>query len=336
MKQQSEPQKAESKQFFDRIPVSVTRISKAALRDSLSMTGIVEAVREADIFSETGGLVERVSADPGAGKKIGDMLFTIDDELSSARRMQAELSYRQSKKSVERYTVLYREGAVALSALETVQLQCEGARAEFVAANRKSSNSRIKAPFSGVVTSRFVEQGELVHEGMKVAHMVDLTSVKIVVFVPERDIIKFTPGVQLTVTSDLFAGESFSGRVGAVSDKAGRDHTYRVEVVLKNREKAGFRSGMFARVLYRGDGTREALMVPRAALVTGIRNPEVFVVRNGKAYLKKIVAGLELQKSVEVLGGVEEGDSVVISGQDELRDGFDVVVIAGKKTPPRK
>ncbi|WP_076791474.1 efflux RND transporter periplasmic adaptor subunit [Chlorobium sp. KB01] len=334
--QRREPKKVESKLFFDRIPVSVTRISKAALRDSLSMTGTVEAIREADIFSETGGLVRRVSAEPGAQKKIGEGLFQIDDELASARHKQAELNYRQAKKNVERYTTLYREGAVALSALEAVQLQCEGAEAEFVAASRKFSNSRIKAPFSGVVSSRFVEQGELVHEGMKVAHMVDLSSVKIIVFVSERDIIKFTPGVALTVTSDLYPAERFSGRVGSVSDKAGRDHTYRVEVVLKNSEKSGFRSGMFARVLYRGDGMREALLVPRAALLTGIRNPEVFVVRNGKAFLRKIVAGLELQKSVEVVSGLEEGDSVVISGQDELRDGFDVAVITGKKTTPRK
>jgi len=334
--QRRSPQQTENRGFFDRIPVSASRIEKVVLRDSLSMTGTVEAVREADIFSEAGGLVQKVSAEPGAQKKIGDALFLIDDELSSARSKQAELNYRQAKKNVERYSILYREGAVSLSALEAVQLQSEGADAEYVAASRKLSNARIKAPFSGVVTSRLVEQGELVHEGMKVAHMVDLSSVKIIVFVPERDIIKFRPGVVLAVTSDLYPGESFSGRVASVSDKSGRDHTYRVEVVLKNSEKAGFRSGMFARVLYRGDGMREALLIPRAALVTGIRNPEVFVVRNGKAFRKKIIAGAELQKSVEVLGGVENGESVVTSGQDELRDGVDVEVINARKSTPAK
>jgi membrane fusion protein, multidrug efflux system len=333
MMQRREPQKVQAKKFFDRIPVSVAQVSKATVRDSFSTVGTMEAFREADVFSESAGLVRRASAEPGSQKKSGEALFVIDDELSLARQKKADVHYRQSKRDSERYSKLYSEGAVALSAFETIQLQREEAEAEFIAANRKYQDTRIKAPFTGIVSTRFVEQGELVHEGMKVAHMVDMSSVKIIIFVPEQQVIKFQPGVTLTVTSDLYPGERFSGRVGSVSDKAGRDHTYRVEVLLKNSAKTSFRSGMFARVLYTGDGTREALLVPRAALVTGIRNPEVFVVRNGKAFLIRIVAGLELQKQLEVVGGLSAGESVVISGQDELRDGADVAVISRKKTP---
>jgi RND family efflux transporter MFP subunit len=330
--QRREPQKVESKKFFDRIPVSVAQVSTSALRDSFSTVGSVEAFREADIFSESAGLVRKVSAEPGSRKKIGEALFVIDDELSSARQKKADIQYRQAARNYDRYNKLYSEGAVALSALETVQLQREEAEAEFIAASRKYRDTRIKAPFSGIVSSRLVEQGELVHEGMKVAHMVDMQRVKIIIFVPESQVIKFLPGVALTVTSDLYPGERFNGTVSSVSDKAGRDHTFRVEVLMKNSAKTSFRSGMFARVLYSGQGTRKALLIPRAALVTGIRNPEVFVVRNGKAVLVRVVAGVELQKNLEILGGLSAADSVVISGQDEVRDGSQVTVISQKKT----
>ncbi len=90
---------------------------------------------------------------------------------------------------------------------------------------------------------------------------------------------------------------------------------------------------MFARVLLKGEGERQALLVPRVALVSGIRKPELFVVRNGKAFLKSFVAGMEMQKYLEVLGGLSPGESVVISGQNELNDGSDVVVINQKKNP---
>ncbi|MEI6847410.1 MAG: efflux RND transporter periplasmic adaptor subunit [Chlorobiaceae bacterium] len=329
--QRSEQKKAPIKKFFDRIPVSVAQVSKASVRDSFSTVGTIEAFREADIFSESGGLVRQVSADPGERKKGGATLFFIDDELTLAQQKKAEVRYRQATRDFERYRKLYNEGAVSLSAFETIQLQREEAEAEFIFTTRKYQDTRIKAPFTGIVSSRFVEQGELVHEGVKVAHMVDISSVKIIIFVPEQQIIKFHHGIILTVTSDLYPGESFSGRVSSVSDKAGRDHTYRVEVTLKNTVKTGFRSGMFARVLYTGDGKRETLLVPRTALVTGIRNPEVFVVRNGKAFLKPVVAGLEFQKDLEVLDGLSAGDNVVISGQDELRDGSDVAVISKNK-----
>ncbi len=88
---------------------------------------------------------------------------------------------------------------------------------------------------------------------------------------------------------------------------------------------------MFARVITTGDGHRESLLVPRIALVAGIRKPEVFVVRNGKAVLTPFIAGLELQKELEVLDGLKAGESVVTSGQTELINGSAVLVIGSKK-----
>ncbi len=330
-----ETHKTVQAKVIDRIPVSVARVSKAAVRDSFSITGTVEAFREADIFSESAGILRRVSAEPGGQKKAGETLLILDNELASARQKKAEAHFRQAKRDVDRYRTLYKEGAVALSAYETVQLQREEAEAEFVAADRKYNDTRVKAPFSGVVTSRLVEQGELVHEGMKVVHIVDMSRVKIIIFVPEREMKRFVEGTSLTVTSDLYPGEIFSGKVTSVSDKSGRDHTYRTEVLLQNTGKASFRSGMFARVLSSGEGERQLVLVPRVALVSGIRNPQLFVVRRGKAFLKSFLAGVERQKHLEVLGGLAPGDSVVTSGQNELHDGADVLVIDQQKNSAR-
>ena len=332
--QHREPKKSFVQKPSDRIPVSVAPVIKAAVRDSFSTVGTVEAFREADIFSESAGQVRHVSAAPGDHKKAGDALFTVDNELAVSRQRKAEAHFKQTKRDVERYKALYSEGAVAQSAYETVQLQFEEAQAEMVTASRKFSDTKVKAPFTGTVTSRFIEQGELVHEGTKVAHIVDMTKVKIIIFVPEREIIKFVPGTTLSVTSDLYPAEKFSGKVNAVGDKSGRDHTYRVEVLLENHQKTTFRSGMFARVLAPGDARREAVLVPRIALVSGIRKPEVFIVLNGFAFLKRFVPGIELQKDLEVMDGLAVGESVVTSGQTELRNGSPVFVIGQKNTKP--
>ncbi|MEI6651548.1 MAG: efflux RND transporter periplasmic adaptor subunit, partial [Chlorobiaceae bacterium] len=104
---------------------------------------------------------------------------------------------------------------------------------------------------------------------------------------------------------------------------------------LQNTGKASFRSGMFARVLSSGEGERQLVLVPRVALVSGIRNPQLFVVRRGKAFLKSFLAGVERQKHLEVLGGLAPGDSVVTSGQNELHDGADVLVIDQQKNSAR-
>ncbi|MBV5303563.1 MAG: efflux RND transporter periplasmic adaptor subunit [Chlorobium sp.] len=319
------------KNAIDRIPVSIAIVSKAVVRDSSSIVGTVEAFREADIYSESEGLVRRVSAEAGDHKKAGEELFRLDDELSAIRQRRAETYYRQKKKDFERYKNLYSEGAIPLSAYETAQLQYEEAQADLVTVTRKNSDASIKAPFSGEVTARFVEQGELVRPGMKVAHLVDLSKVKVILFVPERERLKFAEGKLLKVSSDLFPGEIFQGTVKAVSNKSGRDHTCRVEVLLHNSGKVSFTSGMFAKVLSSEDDGRQAILVPRAALVSGIRKPELFLVRQGKAFLKPFVVGRELRNNLEVLSGLLPGDSVVVSGQNELNNGTPVVVIGQQK-----
>ncbi len=325
-------QKTGKMNYPDRIPVSVALVSKAAVRDTLSFVGSVEGFREAEIFSETGGLVRKVQAEPGERKAAGTALFVIDDELSSAEQRRSEARYRQAERNFGRYKTLYREGAVSLAQFESAQLQYQEAEAEWLVASRKLRNATIKAPFSGVVTSRFVEQGEVVRDGLKVAHMADMTKVKIVIYLPEQQVMKLPSGTPVTVTSDLYPAEHFTGRVGSVSDKAGRDHTYRVEVMLQNPGKAVLRSGMFARVIYSGRGDREAVFVPRSALVSGIRTPEVYVVHHGQVSLRRFVAGMEHNKQLEVLGGLAPGDSVVISGQNELQEGSMVSVITGKRS----
>jgi membrane fusion protein, multidrug efflux system len=321
------------RRYFDRIPVSVVPAVKAVVRDSFSTVGTIEAFREADVYSESEGIVRSVSADPGDRKKSGDDLISVDNELQTALLRKADAHYRQANRDFERYKNLHAEGAVSLSSFETVQLKREEALADYIAATRKYGNTRVKAPFSGVVTSRFIEQGELVREGMKVAHMLDLSKVKIIIHVPERQILKFEEGAVLAVTSDLFPKERYSGKVGAVSEKSGRDHTYRVEVLMDNPAGNLFRSGMFARVIHSGGEKHEALLVPRAALLSGIRNPEVFVVRNGRADLKHLQTGLEFQQQIEVTDGLTPGDNVVVSGQEELQDGSEVTVI-NRKTGP--
>jgi membrane fusion protein, multidrug efflux system len=323
-------QKPLDRTYFDRIPVSAVPAAKAAVRDSFSTVGTVEAFREADIYSEADGIVRSVSADPGDRKKTGDPLFCVDNELQAALLKKAEAHFRQANRDFERYKNLNAEGAVSLSAFESVQLQREEAQADYVAAGRRYGNTRIKAPFSGVVTSRFIEQGELVREGTKVAHMLDLSKVKIVIHISEREIMKFSEGSLLRVSSDLFPKEQFSGRVTAISDKGGRDHTFRVEVTLDNTPENRFRSGMFARVIKSSDAMRDALLIPRTALLSGIRNPEVFVVRDGRAYRKKLQVGQEVQQQIEVTEGLAAGDNVVVSGQDELQDGSGVTVINRK------
>lgn len=314
-----------------RIPVSVTTIEKAAVRDSFSTVGTVAAFREADVFAEASGVVRKVAVEPGERRSAGAPIVVLDDELSLINLRRAETLYRQLRKNAERHKALYGDGAISLSLYETVQLEADNAEADLVMQKRRHDDAVVKAPFAGVVSARFVDQGELVREGTKVAHMVDMSRVKVVLFVPEQELLKFPEGGTVSVLSDLLPGRVFAAVVHSVAPRSGRDHTCRVELLLERAEPDLFRSGMFARVVAGGQDRGEQLLVPRAALVSGSRQPVLFVVRNGKAQLCRFVAGRSLRDRIEVLGGLKAGDQVVVNGQDELRDGSPVSVVANSQ-----
>ena len=96
---------------------------------------------------------------------------------------------------------------------------------------------------------------------------------------------------------------------------------------MDNPKETPFRAGMFARTAFVGVTVRHSLLIPRQALVGSIRSPEVFVVQRGVVRLVRLVVGAEPGNSIEVLQGLNPGDFVVVSGQNELGEGSQVTVV---------
>ncbi|MCF8382063.1 MAG: efflux RND transporter periplasmic adaptor subunit [Chlorobium sp.] len=326
----SEPLRQDSAYSLD-VPVTVVPVRLAVVRDSLALTGTAEAFRDVEVFSETGGLVRKAMAEIGDRKASGEVLFVVDDELQHSALKKANAAFEKADLDHTRYLNLFREGAVSPSGLEVIRLKREEAEADLIEARRKYRDTRIKAPVSGTVTMKILDEGEMVQPGMKVANLVDLSQVRIRFFLSEREVRGIAPGYPLEIRGSDGAGPPvLQGRVTSVSGKAGRDKTYEAEAVLPNFETSPLRAGMFVRVILAAKESREALVVPRTALAGSIMKPEVYVVRNGVARLRKVTAGSEFQEQLEILGGLAAGEQVVTSGQNELHDGTKVTIIPQK------
>ncbi|NTU68285.1 MAG: efflux RND transporter periplasmic adaptor subunit [Chlorobiaceae bacterium] len=334
---QQQPRKpvAQDRQFTTKVPVTVAVVGKGAVRDSFAIVGISKAWRDVDILSETSGIVRSVSSEVGQRKSAGAVLLKVDDEVAASALRKATVNRELANRDFERYRNLQQEGAVAQSSYEAMRLKLEDAEADLVAARRRVRDTAVKAPFEGTVTSRLVEIGDLVQPGMKLANMVDLSRVKIMVSVPEKQVALISGGMPVLVTTDVWLGKAFSASVTSVSAKSSKEHTYQVEAAMDNPKQTPFRSGMFARAAFVGKESRQSLLIPRQALVGSIGTPEVFVVRQGIAKLTRLVTGAESGGSIEVLDGLAEGDLVVVSGQNELGDGTAVTVVRQEGAPGR-
>lgn len=223
---------------------------------------------------------------------------------------------------------LVREGA-RREAKEASQAKVREMEALLSQEKIKLAQTSIVAPFRGQISKRNVDPGALVTPSTAIATVVSTDTVKVVAHILEKDIPRVKPGMKVKIEAQAFPGEVFEGRIARVNsalDQATR--TLRTEIEIPNPGRR-LKPGMFVRleiVLVEKPG---ALVVPKYALMEEGAARWVYVV-NGNQALRRIVrTGLEQYPDVEVVEGLQEGERIVIKGQESIRNGSTVRVIEG-------
>lgn len=308
-------------------PVSVANVGKMQLSESLSLTGTIAANVDVAIVAETQGRVVGVNAQVGDFKRAGATLVHIDDELRKAEYMKAEVNYERAKKDADRFSKLRDENAATEWQKENAWQGYKIAEAEYIRARKAYRDTKISSPIAGVVTARPVDIGTMVQPGMVVANVVDISKLKVKLNVAEQDVFKLKAGDPVEVTTDVYPGVKFEGTIASISAKADESHMYPVEITLPNSKQNPLKAGMFGRVNFVSMKSSNAIAIPREALVGSIKNPQVFVVENSVAKRRDLVVGDAVGSSVTVLHGLNEGETIVVNGQNNLKDGVVIEIV---------
>lgn len=322
--------KATPKGIQDVFYVSVDKSVNQNLSESLSIVGIINANNDVNVISETSGKVTQVFAKVGDYKPAGSVLVQVDDELKKAALMSAEANYEKAKKDYQRFQELYKQKSATDAQLDQAKLGATMAETQYIVAKRQYEDTKIKTPISGVVTSRYVDVGSMVMgapQATMVANVVDISKLKVKLNVAESDVFKLKVGDPVSVTTDVYPGVDFKGKIETISSKADDAHTYPVEVSVMNDKINPLKAGMFAKVNFTSIENREAVVIPREALVGSVKNPQVFVVENGIARLRNLVVGVQIGTSIQILSGLNEGETIVVSGQNNLVDSVAVEIV---------
>ena len=306
-------------------PVSVVSVTKQKIDSSLSQVGLIVANNDVAIVSEAQGKVLAVMVKEGSYVSAGSPIVKIDNELSKANFLTAETSYQKAQKDWERSQSLSKDGLISDSQLESTRLSFQAAEAQYIAAQRQYNNATITSPIAGIITSRPVNIGMMVTSGMVVANVVDTSFFKVKLNVGEEDAFRLKVGDAVAVETDVYPGAKFHGKIDSISAKGDEAHTYPIQIIMPNNKQYPLKSGMFGRVLF-SSNNQLALVIPRDALVGSIKDPQVFVVEGGKAKLREILVGMEAGVFVTVKSGLNEGESIVVSGQNNLQDNVAVTV----------
>ncbi len=308
--------------------VSVVKAMKKEVTDSFSQVGTIVAYNDVAVISETSGRVVKVDAEVGDYKPAGSVLVEVDSELKEAAYKAADVTYEKAKKDLERYEALYKEGSISDSQIEQARWSYQSAESQYIVARRQLSDTKITTPISGIVTARNVNIGSMVMgapQATVIANVVDISRLKVKVSVAEKDVIRLKVGEPVEVTTDVFPNAAFQGSVFSISSKGDEGHTYPVEVVLRN-SKNQLKAGMFGRVVFTPKSSGNLIVIPRECIIGSVENASLYVVENDKAKLRPVVAGKEAGTNIEILSGLQEGEQVVMNGQNNLSDNAPVII----------
>ncbi|HKI78236.1 MAG TPA: efflux RND transporter periplasmic adaptor subunit, partial [Ignavibacteriaceae bacterium] len=299
---------------FDSYPVNVTKVDRKLVSKDLQLVGTIHANNDVSIVAEAQGRVVKVNAEVGDYKPAGSVLIQIDNELKLTAMKTAEVNYEKSKKDYKRFKALYKGNSVTDSQLENAKLAYQSAESQYITAKRQYEDTKVTTPISGVVTSRLVDIGDYVKMNSPVANVVDISKLKVVVNVAESDVFKMKIGDKVEITTEVYPGVVFNGKIATISAKADEAHTYPVEIILPNSKEHPLKAGMFGKANFVSNTKGDILLIPREALLGSIKNPKVFVVENNTAKLTDLVIGNTYDNYLEVLSGLKEGQQIVING----------------------
>ena len=345
---------ANARVLEDNVAASATQYVKTTVArtgdggQTLALPGTLQGFQQAPIAARASGYVRRWSNDIGSHVAKGEVLAVIespevDQQLSQAEaaRQQAAASLALAKSTVERWEALRRKDVVSQQELDEKRSGATQAVANLAAADANVQRlrqlqgfTRVVAPFDGVITRRNVEVGDLVDSsGRTLFVLTQMDPLRIYVNVPQSYAQLVRAGQKVVVTQAELRGHTFSGEVarsaGAIDPVT---RTMQVEINLPNRDGT-LLPGAYVQVDLPLAGARTLVVPTNVLLFRGEGTRVALVDSANRVRLKAVTLGRNLGESIEVLGGVADGDRLVVNPSDSLAEG-DTVALAGGDDAP--
>lgn len=313
---------------IEAIPVKVLKLEKQDIARTLDYTANLQADEQVYYAPAATGRIQKIYVEVGDRIKQGQLLVDMD----KTNLQQAEVQLKNLETEYNRAQMLNETQSISKQAYDAAVTQYEVAKSnvEFL-----KENTRMLAPFNGVVTGKYFENGE-VYTGAafggaskpSVIAIEKINPLKAYVNLSEQYFLSVKEGTRVELKSDLYPDRTFSGKVSIVYptiDPASR--TFTVEVKIPNDNEA-LRPGMYGTINF-FIGNAETVVAPAIAVLKlqGANDRYVFLNKNGKAKRVAVTLGKRFEDKVELISDeIHEGDELIVIGQGRLVDGSPLAV----------
>jgi RND family efflux transporter MFP subunit len=326
-------------------PVEVT-VGVAARQpgNSIQVSGRVESKETAVISTRVMGFITSVKVKAGDNIKAGQLLATISsaDILAKKGQAQAMLSEAtaalvDAKKDYERFAQLYEQNSASKKEFENATLHYTSMKAKVEAAQQMENEAdamlaytNLRAPFSGVVTQKYVDAGSMANPGMPILAIEQKGNYMVTASVSEKDIVRVKEGT-VAVVLVKSSGQLIQGTVSEVSPSSQLSGgQFGIKVNFPEGEKSGLYSGMHVNVTIQGAGSGsegDKILIPSSAIVSNDQLTGLFTITEDQtAMLRWIRLGKTQGDQVEILSGLRNDEKFILTSEGKLYNGVPVRV----------
>jgi len=312
------------------VPVSVKTMEPQPFEHYIEITGKLEAEEDAFISPEMNGQIDKIYVREGQYANKGQLLLSLNTSITESSIQEVKTGLELANKFYEKQEELWEQKIGSEMQYLEAKNAKEQSEARLATLEAQLDMARVKAPFSGVVETIMLKEGELAAPGMQIIQMVSLNNLKLYGNISERYMTSINKGDMVIVTFPDVEGFNVEvpiHRVGNVIDNASR--TFRIEMKINNRQKA-LKPNMYSTIQVNDFKTASTFVVPSVAIKQDIKGNYLYVASQEEGELKArkryVETGLSYKDQTMIREGVSQGEEVIVKGFAQVSDGVNISV----------
>lgn len=313
------------------VAVRVAKVTTGAVEDTFIANGNFAPSQELNLAAERSGKVVSILVKEGDAVAKGQTLAVIRGDMVNVEAQTAQANYQNALNDFNRFESAFATGGVTKQQLDQAKINMVNSKSRLTQANINVGDTRVKAPFSGIINKKYIEVGTILTAmpPTQMFEIVNTNSLKLKVAVSESQIAQLKVGSTVNVKASVYADKEYTGKVTFIAPKADASLNFPIEVAITNNPNNDIKAGMYGSVIFGSAKDKQAqlMTIPRSAFVGSVSSNQVFVIENEIAILKKVTAGRVFGDKVEILGGLKNNEVVVTSGQINLSDNTKVSIV---------
>ncbi len=306
-----------------KLPITVYVADRGIVKDGIRVIGSLLPNEVVNIASELAGKVERINFTEGEFVQAGTVLVKLNDDELQVQLARAEYQMKLTREKLQRQKILLDKEAVSREDYDQVQTEFNVLTQDIAQIKVKIDKTEIKAPFNGIIGLRDISLGAYLQPGSKIASLVDIAKLKLEFAINEKYVTNnligkdaefSVEGVSKTFRATVYAAEP------SLDTKT---HTMLLRAMFNNTGNK-LKPGMSAKVLFSSSKRDESILIPNEAIVQSAKGRTVWVKKEGKAISVPVNIGIRTEDMIEIRRGLEQGDSIIITGLMQLRENLPV------------